>query len=204
MPGTLLAHGQAEAGEIKVENVSEWHFPQLHWAWPCKERAGEVVATENKPNWSALGLRLQDLKKIKKKDSKYFTEECSSGVGHEGLVVPFTHWITSMSGKLTLTLCGCFCADDWVQNMSASISLVWEGFVPAVLRVPPCRGQKRRKSTPWQFYFLKKGKKNSTDSINWACSNQGKCFFLTAEVNRAIKNYLDAVLWVWDAVAFYN
>lgn len=77
---------------------------------------------------------------------KCFTRECSAGSGHEGLVVPFTHWFTSMSGKLFLTLCGCFCADDWVQNMTASSSLIWEGFVPAVLRVGSPEGDKREEN----------------------------------------------------------
>lgn len=133
---------------------------------------------------------------IKKKDSKYFTQECSAGIGHEGLVVLFTHWFPSTNGKLFLTLCGCFCADDWVQNMSTSISLIWEGFVPAVLRVGSCTGgNKEENQAPDDSLFLKKEKKNQQILSTEQCPNQGKCFFLKQKATGQSKGYLDAVLW---------
>lgn len=118
MPEPVLAFGQAKAGVVRV---GKW----LTVTFPSAALGKTMVQTQEgdwkvgghckkkKKCWAALGLQLQDWKE-KKRISKYFTQGCSAGIYHEGLVVCLAHEFTSMSGKLFLILYGCFCPDDWV------------------------------------------------------------------------------------------
>lgn len=72
--------------------------------------------------WAALELWLQGLKKKRIANISLRIVQLELVMKVELFLLPTS--FSFMSGKLFLTLCGCFCANDWVQNTSASISLL--------------------------------------------------------------------------------
>lgn len=99
-----------------------------------------------------------------------------------------------MSGKLFLILYGCFCPDDWVWNMSTSISLIWQYFVPAVLRVGGHTGDKKEENRATDASLFLKWKLKRLYKLSSAPVRRSALSWQQKLTGKS-KCYLDPAFW---------